>query len=92
MTDIKKLKSLREKINSIDKQILDLLIERANISAEVGDVKKDLNREIIDRKRESEILLELEKKCSEQNLDFEYVKDIWNIILNKSHDIQINGR
>ena len=92
MTDIKKLKSLREKINSIDKQILDLLIERANISAEIGDVKKDLNREIIDRKRESEILLELEKKCSEQNLDFEYVKDIWNIILNKSHDIQINGR
>jgi chorismate mutase len=92
MTGIKKLKTLREKINSIDKQLLNLLSERANVSAEVGEIKKNLNIEIIDRVRESEILLELKKKCTEQQLDFEYIKDIWNVILNKSHDIQINGK
>jgi chorismate mutase len=92
MSDLEDLKLLRNRIDTIDNQLLQLLHERANASAEVGELKKQLNIEIIDRRRESEIFKILEKKCKEQNLDFEYIQTIWNIILNKSHDIQINGK
>ena len=86
------LKLLRNRIDSIDEKLLQLLRERVDASAEVGEIKKQLNIEIIDRQRESEIFKILEKKCKEQDLDFEYIQTIWNIILNKSHDIQINGK
>ena len=92
MSDIQKLSELRLKIDSIDDKLLQLLIERADVSAEIGSIKKSLQKEIFDRNRESIIFEKLESKCRALNIDIEYIKNIWNIILNKSHEIQIDGR
>lgn len=92
MSNFQKLKQLREKIDIIDDNLFELLIARANVSAEVGNIKKSLHKEIFDRRRESVIFKKLQKKCKEQNIDFEYIENIWNIILNKSHEIQIDGK
>lgn len=92
MSDIQKLKKLRGKIDSIDNQLFQLLVERAKVSAEVGDVKKSIQKEIFDREREAEIFAILHSKCRKFNIDFEYVSNIWKIILNKSHEIQIDGK
>ena len=92
MSDIQKLGNLRLKIDSLDDKLLQLLIERADVSAEIGSIKKSLQKEIFDRNRESIILEKLESKCRALNIDFEYIKNIWDIILNKSHEIQIDGR
>jgi len=91
MSDLQKLNKLRENIDKIDDQLFQLLIDRAEVSAEVGDVKKSIEKEIFDRERESVIFKKLQQKCQEYNIDYEYVKNIWSIILNKSHEIQIHG-
>ena len=48
MSDIKKLIELRDKIDRIDDKLFQLLIDRAKVSAEVGEVKKGLKKEIFD--------------------------------------------
>lgn len=92
MSDIQKLNELRSKIDVVDLKLLVLLNQRKEISAEIGDIKKRLQKEIFDRNRESIIFKNLEEKCREIQIDFEYIKNIWNVILNKSHEIQIKGK
>jgi chorismate mutase/prephenate dehydratase len=54
MTD--KLKPLREKIDSIDAQILDLLNQRAKVAQEVGHVKAETNAPVFRPEREAQVL------------------------------------
>ena len=92
MSDLQKLNKLRENIDKIDDQLFQLLIDRAKVSAEVGEVKKGIKKEIFDREREMMIFEKLQNKCKEYYVDCEYIRNIWSIILNKSHDIQIHGK
>jgi chorismate mutase/prephenate dehydratase len=51
-----KLKPLREQIDSIDAQILDLLNRRARVAQEVGHVKAETNAPVFRPEREAQIL------------------------------------
>jgi chorismate mutase/prephenate dehydratase len=51
-----KIKPLRQKIEAVDRQILRLLNERAEIAMEVGKVKSEGNLDSYDPQREDEIL------------------------------------
>ncbi len=55
MTD-DKLKPLREQIDAIDAQILDLLNRRARIAQEVGHVKAETNAPVFRPEREAQVL------------------------------------
>jgi chorismate mutase/prephenate dehydratase len=52
----KKLKPLREQIDAIDKQILDLLNARARIAQQVGHVKAETNAPVFRPEREAQVL------------------------------------
>lgn len=52
----KKLKPLREQIDAIDVQILDLLNQRARIAQQVGHVKAETNAPVFRPERESQVL------------------------------------
>ena len=54
MTD--KLKPLREQIDAIDAQILDLLNRRAKVAQEVGHVKAETNAPVFRPEREAQVL------------------------------------
>ena len=54
MTD--KLKPLREQIDSIDAQILDLLSRRARLAQEVGHVKAETRAPVFRPEREAQVL------------------------------------
>jgi chorismate mutase/prephenate dehydratase len=56
MTMDDKLKPLREQIDAIDSQILDLLNRRARIAQEVGHVKAETNAPIFRPEREAQVL------------------------------------
>lgn len=58
-----KLKPLREQIDSIDVQILDLLNQRARIAQEVGHVKAETNAPVFRPEREAQVL----RKIAERN-------------------------
>lgn len=51
-----KLKPLREKIDAIDQQILDLLSARARIAQDVGHVKLEVNAPVFRPEREAQVL------------------------------------
>ncbi|MRV74077.1 prephenate dehydratase [Duganella sp. FT92W] len=51
-----KLKPLREKIDAIDAQILQLLNERAKVAQEVGHVKAETNAPVFRPEREAQVL------------------------------------
>lgn len=56
MTPDDKLKPLREKIDAIDMQILDLLNQRARVAQEVGHVKAETNAPVFRPEREAQVL------------------------------------
>ncbi|MGC8573839.1 MAG: chorismate mutase [Caldisphaera sp.] len=56
-TDTEELNILRNKIDEIDKQIINLLDERVSICKEIGKIKKIKKIKITDKSREKEILL-----------------------------------
>lgn len=56
MTTDDKLKPLREQIDAIDAQILDLLNRRARVAQEVGHVKAETNAPVFRPEREAQVL------------------------------------
>jgi chorismate mutase len=57
----KKIDSHRESIDSIDRQLVQLLNERAKHAVEIGKMKKELGVPVYDPDRETEIFRNLEK-------------------------------
>ncbi len=52
---------IREKIDNIDNEILELFKKRMNLSREISILKKENNIKIQDSKRETQILEKVEK-------------------------------
>ncbi len=58
------LKDIRKQIDEIDDAIVDLLNKRANAVIKIGNVKKSLNLEISQPKREEEIRERIKNKST----------------------------
>lgn len=63
MTTDDKLKPLRQQIDAIDEQILDLLNQRARVAQQVGHVKAETNAPVFRPEREAQVL----RKAAERN-------------------------
>mgnify|MGYP003301911595 CR=1 FL=1 len=76
---MKDLSILREKINEIDKQIIELWKERMETCLSVAQHKKENNLPILDAKREAELLKLYVKMRVKKNtiLDFERSQLPW---------------
>ncbi len=82
----KDLDEFREKINEIDDEIINLLNERANLVLEIGNVKKHLNIDVIQPKREAEIFQRLRSKST--IFTASSIEAIWKEIISASRVIQ----
>ncbi|ASJ17567.1 chorismate mutase [Pyrococcus kukulkanii] len=51
-----RIKSLREQIDEIDREIIALLERRLEIARQIGEIKKSLGLPIEDKSREEEVL------------------------------------
>lgn len=58
----KKLKKLRDEINSFDDQLLYLLNQRAEAVIEVGHIKNKMGLKVFDPKREKDIFVRMTEK------------------------------
>ena len=61
MDDEKALLFIREEIDAIDSEIIALLESRLNLSLPIGEVKKNLDKNMHDDSREEEILNKIEE-------------------------------
>lgn len=77
------LKELRKKIDMIDNQVIELLIERFKVVEKIMLMKT----EIEDKDREKEILGKIECIASSET-NPEFYKDIYKMIFTESKNIQ----
>ncbi len=85
------LDNLRVKINSIDNELIKLLNDRMNISIEIGKYKKSKNMKVFDKEREESLvnkLIEINNKTIDKKIDEEFIKDLWDKIMNFSKNLQ----
>lgn len=79
------LKEIRNQINKIDKEIIDLLEKRFDLSKKVGAYKISHNKKIYDPVREKEIL----KKIKDNNPKYgKYFVGIYQEIMDQSKNLQ----
>ncbi|BBI01310.1 chorismate mutase I [Buchnera aphidicola (Nipponaphis monzeni)] len=90
MKTINNLLTLRDKISSIDEQIVYLLSQRKKISKEIAIEKILHNYPIKDINRENQLITNLKKIGIQYNLEQEYIVNIFNMII--YHSIQIQKK
>ena len=64
----KDLAALREEINGINDEMLDLFLRRMQVSGEIAEYKKAHDLPIMHKDREREILAEVEAKSGDMEL------------------------
>lgn len=83
-----KMQELRQQFNEIDQQIIDLIAQRCELSAKIGQYKKAHNKEIVDQSRENEIIQSLVNLAKKKNLNSLFITHLYQIILEESKAIQ----
>ncbi len=82
-----RLRDLREKIDEINLQILDLLNQRATIASEIGHVQQDLGTTFYDPARESTMLQALER-ANEGPFSNETIKALFKEIFRATLELE----
>ena len=79
------INELRQEINLINDEIVNLIIRRNELSNKIGIEKKKIGLSIYDRTRENHIYSELEKKYPE---NYRNLKPVFEEIIRQSRLIQ----
>ena len=82
------LEETRKEIDNIDDEIISLLSKRQYLIKKIAEIKKELNKSVLDEKREEEIIEKLKIKAKEKGLDANFVVSLYNIILENSRNQQ----
>ena len=91
MTDAEtqeKVRELRERVDEVDRELIEALSERARIVQEIMVLKAEAGAPVYDPRREEEIL----QRVVEQNPGPIYdssMRDIFEIILHRIRDLEI---
>jgi chorismate mutase len=83
-----KIEELRDKIDTIDNELLKLINRRLMLTREIGEVKKENHLNIVDMPREKAMFDALEEKCHKLGLDKRIISTIWQEILKASYRSQ----
>ena len=83
----KNLKLLRSKIDSIDDQLLKLIIQRSSIVDEIGILKQGSDH-VVDKDREAEVIYRL-LKLHKGNFSKDSIVRVWREIFETSANIQL---
>ncbi|MBD3213464.1 MAG: prephenate dehydratase [Candidatus Lokiarchaeota archaeon] len=82
----KELESLRKEINEIDFKIVELLNSRGKVIKGIGKIKKELDLDTYQPKREEEVLQKVIERS--ETLPAESIRAIWKEIMSASKRIQ----
>lgn len=85
MTTIKKL---RNEIDKIDASIIKKISQRNKLSNKIGQFKSKLNKKIVDKKREQQLMLHYQKLCHHYQLNPKFIKQLFKLIIRHSRGLQ----
>src|SRR5690242_7988529 len=83
-----KLENLRHHMKTITFDIISLINERMEIAKEIGEIKNELNLNVVDDKIEQEIKNYILKETNGFGLDPEFSGRVINLLINESVNIQ----
>lgn len=82
------LEELRESIDVLDKEILNLFAKRFSISMKVWELKKEIGKEVLDTKRFKSLLTKIKQEGKALGLSEAFIEDVWERIHKESMEIQ----
>ncbi|MCX8029555.1 MAG: prephenate dehydratase [Brevinematales bacterium] len=85
---MKNIEELRKNIEKIDDEILSLIKRRVEIAVRIGEEKKKNGLNIYDPNRENEIIDKIKFKSQEMGLPYDYIEDIFLLIMSMTRNIQ----
>ena len=77
----RKIIIIREKLDKLDNQLLDIIKKRSNLVDQVLKSKK-YKKEIVDKKRIKMILTRIKKKSIKKRIDWKITQQIWINMIN----------
>jgi aspartate aminotransferase len=84
--------NLRDKIDEITLEMIQLLKKRTDISKEIGQIKKTRGLSVTDEKREENLRDKVVNLCSEIGIDEKIATRFLNFLLNESIKVQTTNR
>jgi len=85
------IKRIRNEIDEIDTQIIQLLTKRFQAVQKIGWIKKKSKIQVTDSQRENFLHNRLEELASRNNLDLSFLTRLWKEILKESYRIQMKS-
>lgn len=82
----KEIQKNRDKIDVIDNQIFDLLIDRLDAVTTIGYIKKEEGFPVLDQNRENAIYAKIDAKFSAIEADF--LKNIYQSVITESKMVE----
>lgn len=82
------LNKSRNRLDDIDKQIVDLIVERTDIAKDIATAKVALNKDLLDSKREQIIREKICKLVEDADINQDKVLEIFDILFTLSKDEQ----
>lgn len=82
------LEQLREKINKVDRAIIQKLAARRKIALQIGRAKAKLGKPILDPAREAKLLQQYEALAEQHQLDPSWLKKLFKTIFTYSRKQQ----
>ncbi len=89
MTYNQKLANLRNQIDQVDENLLNIIAERINIVKQIGKLKHQYNVPHIDKDRWQQVINRMRTKTIHKNLDVNIIEQIYNILHEYSLNIEI---
>ena len=77
-----KIRTIREKIDAIDKEVFQLLVDRLEAVTAIGEVKKQEGLPILDQSRENAIYEKIDSLFSDKEATF--LKKVYQSIITES--------
>ena len=89
------LPDVREKIETIDKDLLKLIADRTDLASKVLELKKAEGKSITDKEQEQVVLNRATDYATELNLDIGSIKQIYEILIRmniaRQHELRGEG-
>jgi len=82
----KDIQKNRDKIDAIDNQIFELLIDRLDAVTTIGYIKKEEGFPVLDQRRENAIYAKIDAKFSAIEADF--LKNIYQSVITESKRVE----
>jgi len=83
-----KLDDLRHQIDSVDTRIMQLLAERQQLSAAIGEEKARRGQAVTDNMREAVVMSRIRQMAQELGLDVATIESIYHHIITASKSVQ----